>query len=140
MWERVTDGQSFNFHPQAKPGCQYVAELSGRSYMESEKYDFIIANHVIEHIAYTNKCIKEWTRVLKESGILVINFSHKDRTFDRYRPVTKLSHLIEDYEIDVGEEDRTDISEIIKLSDLWHDPDAGTKLDFEKRLEKKILK
>ena len=112
-----------------------MAESSDLSIIGSEKYDFLLSNHAIEHMANPIKCMKEWIRVLKDNGILVVIIPHKEGTFDRHRLVTKLSHLIDDHENDVGEEDRTHIAEIIELSDLRRDPDAGTRLDFEKRLE-----
>lgn len=52
---------------------QVVCDLSKTPYpLESESFDLIIANHVLEHIPNWWECFKELTRVLKPGGILEI--------------------------------------------------------------------
>lgn len=59
--------------------------------------DFVIANHVMEHLPDPIGALKEWFRVLKPGGILFLALPDKRKTFDRDRPRTTLSHLIDDY-------------------------------------------
>jgi predicted SAM-dependent methyltransferase len=45
--------------------------------------DFIIANHVFEHLDNPLKALIEWHRVLKGGGILFLTVPDKRRTFDK---------------------------------------------------------
>lgn len=59
--------------------------------------DFLIANHLIEHTENPMGAIANWIRVLKPGGVLYVAVPHRDQTFDRYRPITSIQHVIEDY-------------------------------------------
>jgi SAM-dependent methyltransferase len=56
-------------------------------------WDFVLASHVLEHIPDPIAALEEWMRVAREYVFLVV--PHRDRTFDRDRPLTKLAELIE---------------------------------------------
>ncbi len=60
--------------------------------------DFIIASHVLEHLASPIKALKSWYEALRSGGILLIKVPDKRFTFDRKRERTSLEHLIEEYE------------------------------------------
>jgi SAM-dependent methyltransferase len=55
-------------------------------------FDFVLASHVIEHIPDPIRALEEWRRVARLYIFLVV--PHRDRTFDRNRPLTPLSELI----------------------------------------------
>jgi len=84
-----------------------------------------MSSHVLEHLANPFLGLKNWIRVLKDEGILVLVVPHKDGTFDHQRPVTSLVHLIQDFEDQIDEGDMTHLDEILELHDLGKDPDAG---------------
>ncbi|RLA07414.1 MAG: methyltransferase [Gammaproteobacteria bacterium] len=135
-WEgQITTGKTFLYDKNQKPGTQYVSEASDLSVIPTEKYDFIISSHVIPHLANPIKALKEWVRVLKEGGHMLISIPHKDGTFDHRRPVTTLQHIIDDYKKDTQENDQTHIAEVLKLHDLKKDPAAGNFTNFKKRTE-----
>jgi len=62
-----------------------------------ESLDFIIGCHVIEHTRNPIGAIATAHRKLKPGGQLLLVVPEKTRTFDRERPLTPLSHLIDDY-------------------------------------------
>lgn len=78
---------------------------------ESESFNFVLSEHVLEHIADPIKSLLEWQRVLKSGGVVVLFMPHPDRTFDRARPRTKLAHLIEDHARKVPDNDPTHYDE-----------------------------
>ena len=80
----------------------------------SESLDYLFSSHVLEHCPNTFGTIDEWTRALKPGGCLVLRLPHKERTFDRLRPRTPLSHHVEDYERNVGYDDQTHVSEFVE--------------------------
>lgn len=80
----------------------------------SASFDYVVSSHVLEHCPDTIRTVTEWLRVLKPGGILVLRLPHKERTFDRLRPLTPLSHHVEDYERQVGYDDQSHMEEFIE--------------------------
>jgi SAM-dependent methyltransferase len=135
-WEGdISEGKNFKFSSDSPSGQQYVAEATDLSKLGLVSYDFILSSHMLEHTANPLKALSEWIRLLKDNGILILILPHKDGTFDHQRPVTKLEHLIEDFENGVLENDLTHLSEIIQLHDLRKDPGAGSFENFKERSE-----
>jgi len=133
-WEgSITEGATFRFDKRRAAGTQYIAEATNLSIISSAFYDFVLSSHTLEHTANPLKALSEWTRVLKEEGILALVVPHRDGTFDHRRPVTSLSHLIEDFEHEVSEGDMTHLEEILELHDLAMDPNAGNFESFKHR-------
>ena len=62
---------------------------------DNNSIDFVISSHVIEHFYDPIQAIKEWLRVVKPGGYVYIIAPHKDRTFDKDRPVTSVAELVE---------------------------------------------
>jgi SAM-dependent methyltransferase len=60
---------------------------------KDDAVDFVLASHVIEHIPDPIRALKEWVRVARRYVFLVV--PHRDRTFDRDRPVTPVSELVQ---------------------------------------------
>jgi SAM-dependent methyltransferase len=61
-----------------------------------QSVDFVLASHVIEHMPDPIAALQEWARVARRYLFLVV--PHRDRTFDRDRPLTPLSELIQRHE------------------------------------------
>ena len=114
-------------------GSQFICEATNLSRIANEKYDFVISSHTIEHISNPLKALLEWKRVLKRGGVLLLVCPHKERTFDHKRAVTKVEHLLQDYERDVDEHDLTHLPEILQLHDLSMDPTSRGLQDFVAR-------
>lgn len=132
----VEGGDTFRYHRRRKPGRQFIGEGSSMPDMPGGRCDFVIASHVVEHMANPLKALMEWRRVIRAGGCLLVVCPHKEGTFDHRRPVTALSHLADDYRNDVGEGDLTHLPEILKLHDLAMDPQAGSPRQFAARSAK----
>lgn len=70
-------------------------------------FEFILSEHVLEHIANPIKSLCQWIEKLAVGGKLIIVLPHKERTNDCHRQVTSLEHLIKDYQNDVPYNDET---------------------------------
>lgn len=116
-------------------GRQYVREASHFSDIDSAAFDFVLSSQVIEHLANPLRGLREWGRVLREGGVLVLIVPHRDATFDHLRPVTKIEHILEDFRNDVGEDDRTHIPEVLELHDFDRDFWASNREEFRARCE-----
>jgi SAM-dependent methyltransferase len=66
-------------------------------------FDFVVVNHVLEHVANPVKAVREIFRICRRGGIVVLAIPDKDYTFDRGRQLTTWEHLWSDYLGDVRE-------------------------------------
>jgi SAM-dependent methyltransferase len=136
-WEgQLTAGKTFMFSPKKSPGTQYILEAADLIEIPDAHYDFLLSSHMLEHSANPIKVLLAWRRILKPKGSLIILLPNKRWTFDHRRPVTKLEHLIADFDAATGEDDRTHLMEIISLHDLKRDNPAGTYEMFRARSER----
>lgn len=83
----------------------YVCDLDreGLHLFNNDMFDFVIFNHVIEHVANPIKAIKEIFRIAKINGLIVISAPDKDYTFDKQRAITPFEHVYKDFQNDVIE-------------------------------------
>lgn len=138
-WEgAILEGRNYRFSPGKQPGRQYVAESTDLAAIDSDRYEFLISSHVLEHCANPIQALAEWKRVVAPGGPLVLLIPHRDGTFDHRRPITTLAHLVEDYESGVKEDDQTHVPEILELHDLARDPGAGSREDFASRCTENV--
>lgn len=72
-------------------------DIEGLRPFRSAKLDFVIINHVIEHLVNPIRVLGEVLRVLRPGGVLVLAIPDRDYTFDRNRPLTTFEHLYNDY-------------------------------------------
>jgi SAM-dependent methyltransferase len=61
-----------------------------------EAFDFVLASHVLEHLPDPIRGLQEWRRVARRYVFVVL--PHRDRTFDRDRPVTPVDELLRRHE------------------------------------------
>lgn len=60
--------------------------------------DFVIASHVVEHLADPIGFLADVHRVLRPGGMVLLFLPDRRRTADRFRPPTPLEHLIEEHQ------------------------------------------
>jgi len=71
--------------------CQPIPTITGR------RYDFVVMNHVLEHVANPIQAIANvWAGVV-DGGHLVLSVPDKRFTFDRGRSLTSFEHLLDEY-------------------------------------------
>lgn len=71
-----------NMHHNEVFGFRYkpdiVAEADDLSIFGSQSFDWVYSSHTLEHVADMGKTLREWWRVLKPQGLLVMYLPHKD--------------------------------------------------------------
>jgi SAM-dependent methyltransferase len=76
----------------------YLSEAHNLNIFSNKSFDFVIANHLIEHVVDPIGAIIEWLRVLKNDGILFLTVPNfRGNEYDFCRKPVKISHLIDDY-------------------------------------------
>jgi SAM-dependent methyltransferase len=74
-----------------------LSDLETMRGIDDESQDFIIANHVFEHVEDPLKALRAIARVLRPNGIAYLAIPDKRYTFDKDRAITPLSHLLRDH-------------------------------------------
>ncbi len=138
IWEgEIESGETYRYYKDKK-GNQYISEATDLSQIPDDHYDFVISSNCLEHVANPLKAIEEWLRVVKYSGLVLIALPNKAHNFDHRRSVTPFSHLLSDFESNIGEDDLTHLEEILALHDLKMDKPAGNKEQFRERSSKNL--
>lgn len=91
------------------PGSRHpdiVSDSESFPTVASEEFDFVVANHVLEHVTDPIGALAEWHRIIKPEGLLLISLPDKRYTFDATRPRTRLDHLIADHLSDANPQQR----------------------------------
>jgi SAM-dependent methyltransferase len=129
LWSR--SGSDYRFGRRA--GKQFIIDACDPSCLPSEYYDFVVASHMLEHVANPLRALKAWKSLLKPSGSVLLVLPNRTGTFDHKRPFTTFDHIRADLESNVMEDDLTHLNEILELHDLKLDPQAGSPEKFRQR-------
>lgn len=125
FWEgSISDGGTFKYGDRT--GRQIISE-SWDLRVPDALYDFLLSCHMLEHTANPVKTLREWHRVVKADGSLLLVIPDGSRTFDRRRPITTMNHLIQDFQNDTQEDDQTHVQESIELHELSMTPEYSDR-------------
>jgi SAM-dependent methyltransferase len=62
-----------------------------------ESLDFVVANHMLEHVEDPISALHHFLRVLRPGGVLFLTLPDPRHNFDRDRPRTSVEHLLRDH-------------------------------------------
>lgn len=132
-WSRGERGRTFHYFPGKDPGRQYINDATDLRSIADDTYDFVLASHVLEHVANPLRALREFHRVLKPKGYALVLVPNRIHTFDHRRAVTNFAHLEADLAADTDESDMAHLEEILSLHDLAMDKPAGSLEEFRTR-------
>jgi SAM-dependent methyltransferase len=75
-----------------------IAPADDLNWIDDASLDFVIANHLLEHLEDPIAGLLEFQRVLKPGGVLYLGLPDQRQTFDRDRELTTFEHLVRDHE------------------------------------------
>jgi SAM-dependent methyltransferase len=125
--------ETFYFNQKKTPGKTIFCDGSALVEVADSTYDVLLSSHNLEHFANPVKALKEWQRVLRPNGALILVLPNYRKTFDHRREPTKVDHMFRDFEQNVGEDDLTHLQEILEKHDLKRDVPAGSRDSFRRR-------
>lgn len=131
VWAEQQD--IYTFHPQKDAGKSIFCDGSDLVSVKDGAYDFVLSSHNLEHFANPVKALKEWQRVIRPLGALILVLPNYRRTFDHRREPTSVDHMLEDFERNIGEDDLTHLPEILEKHDLSMDPGGCSLEQFRQR-------
>lgn len=74
-----------------------IGSAQDLSMLGDTSVDFVVANHLLEHLEDPIAALEEFQRVLRPDGVVYLALPDKRRTFDRQRELTTVDHLLEDH-------------------------------------------
>ena len=130
VWEgAIKSGKTYNYVGD-RTGHQFISDATDLRAIADARYEFLLSSNCLEHVANPLKAVVEWKRVIRVGAPIILVLPNHKSNFDRHRPVTRLEHLLDDFENDVNEHDLTHLEEIVALHDLSLDPLAGSVENF----------
>jgi ubiquinone/menaquinone biosynthesis C-methylase UbiE len=73
IWEgKRAEGQTYVYHPLKKKGFNFIREGTDLREIANGAYDFLLSSHSLEHTSNPIKALKEWTRVVKPRGAMIV--------------------------------------------------------------------
>lgn len=114
------------------PTVDYVVKSDDYWRYVPDQFDYVIANHVVEHVDNPVQWVIDLARLLRPDGVLFLTVPDKKYNFDRYRADTTISHLLADYFRGGGEprEHGVDIQLHYDTAYVGKPIDLGEKLDL----------
>lgn len=83
--------------PAAIPETDVIDDGARLGAIADGSVDFVIANHVLEHIEDPIETLEQWLRVIRPGGVLLLTLPDARHTFDAPRPRTTVDHLLRDH-------------------------------------------
>jgi ubiquinone/menaquinone biosynthesis C-methylase UbiE len=118
IWEgNIKAGNSYTY-AGVNLGSQYINDATDLSSVKTSQYDYLVSSHCLEHVANPIKALKEWNRVIKQGGLMVLVLPNPEFTFDHKRKRTTFEHILNDYNNNTVEEDETHVQDVIDNCDL----------------------
>jgi len=84
-------------HASAVPETDVIDDATHMATFADESLDFVVANHVLEHLEDPVLALTNLLRVLRPGGILFLALPDARETFDDPRERTTLEHVLRDH-------------------------------------------
>lgn len=128
-------GNKDYFYKDRRLGKVIIADAADLSQIADASYDAVLSSNNLEHLANPLKALKEFDRILKMGGLLVLFLPRKEFCFDHRREDTTFEHLLKDFQNNVREDDISDLDEVIKDYDFDMDPGVKSREDYIERAQ-----
>jgi SAM-dependent methyltransferase len=102
-----------------KPDIVANLDVDRLSALDDASQDFVIASHLLEHLADPLTQISEIYRVLKPGAVVLVYLPDRRHTFDRKRAATPLDHLIADHRDRATVVSDEHIEDYLRKTDVW---------------------
>lgn len=102
-----------------RPDIVANLDVDRLSALDDQSQDFVIASHVLEHLAEPLTQIAEIHRVLKPGAVVLVFLPDRRYTFDRKRSATPLEHLVEEHQDRVTVVSDTHVEDYLRKTDVW---------------------
>jgi len=143
--DRWTPAEAKDLYPElaeydfVAPDIVVDVDTEGLKPIADASIDFVIASHLLEHVANPIAVLDELHRVLRDGGIALVVLPDRTTTFDRERQPTPLADVIADFRRGVTSVDDEHMLDFLLLSTDHHlPPDADRAAVFEWHRQRSI--
>jgi len=126
--DRWRPDESLELFTNVESGAAFTApdivanlDVDGLAALDDASQDFVIASHLLEHLADPLRQLGEIHRVLRVGGIGLLFLPDRRYTFDRRREATPLEHLVADHEDHVTFVSDVHVEDYLRKTDDWDD-------------------
>lgn len=109
-----------------------IGNAQDLSALSDDSVDFVIANHLFEHLDNPIQGLKEMVRVLRAGGVLYLAVPEPRATFDSRRDLTTVKHLVRDYRRGPKQSRKAHFTEYVEKVEMFID--AGHVDDVRARV------
>jgi len=132
--DRMTESELRRHYPELEAEAFAPVTVIGNaedlSAFTDGSLDFVIANHLLEHLEDPIRALREFHRVLRRDGVLYLALPDARVTFDRDRELTSIDHLIGEYRSGTAPNRRAHYRDWALSVDKHRDPEAhAARLD-----------
>jgi SAM-dependent methyltransferase len=124
-WDPVENRELFpELGPDAgfpQPGIVANLDVEKLGAIASESQDFVIASHILEHLADPLGQLADIHRVLRIGGVALILLPDRRFTFDFGRAPTSLQHLIDDHRSGTTTVSDEHVEDFIRNTEPWQE-------------------
>jgi SAM-dependent methyltransferase len=119
---------------------QVIARADRLADFADTSLDFVLASHVLEHVAYPVAALVEWHRVLRPGGTVFLVLPDPRSTLDEHRPRTTLEHVLLDYRQPPGDpaRDARDFDHYCTWARAWNQLSDERQITFWAKLLSRI--
>jgi predicted SAM-dependent methyltransferase len=96
-----------------------IGSAEDLSALVDNSVDFVIANHLLEHLEYPIRGLLEFFRVLRPSGIVYLALPDQRMGIDHRRPLTSVDHLMDEHYNGAAANRRQHYYDWVVLSEQW---------------------
>jgi SAM-dependent methyltransferase len=130
---RVNEAQftTYGLDPESIPEIDVVDDAQTLASFDGESVDFVVANHVLEHLEDPVGALAHLLRVIRPGGVLFLTLPDGRHTFDASRPRTTVEHLLHDHVAGAGASRQQHYEEWARFNEaLSEDRVAGRVAQF----------
>lgn len=122
--------------PEQFVHVSYKADLDAQSLSQFPpgRFDFVVINHVLEHLSNPIKTVRDVFRAVRPGGKAVIAIPDKEYTFDRHRRLTPFYHLWQDYLTDTRVSDDAHFEDFLRSAapHVFQEPPENLAIHIER--------
>jgi predicted SAM-dependent methyltransferase len=126
---------SAGLDPEAIPHIDAVEDAARLAGFADRSLDFVIANHVFEHLEDPIEALENALRVIRPGGILLVTLPDGRHTFDCARTPTTVEHLVADHENGPEGSRRAHYEEWARLIEGVPEAQVGARADEFARID-----
>ena len=101
------------------------------------RFDYVIANHVIEHVPNLISWFENIANLLNPNGILFCAIPDSKFTFDKFRPITHFTHFVAEH---ISEIEHIPLEHHVEVELLYDDAFVGVERTLEDKLNFERIK